>query len=276
MSDHPMTDHLSAAILNALADGELSAEELSSANEHLGSCASCTGSALYQTLLKAATARAGRRYFPPPHLLERLTHQKLHSAFKPGTQASLVAGTGIRTRRFPMLAWAAAAAVLLVSVTVILVQRNLQRTAMVASANAALVTEVCDQHIATLADSLPPQVLSSDKHTVKPWFQGRIPFSFNLPESLPRETKLDGANLSYLRNQPVAQLLYSVGKHRVSVFVTRRPARAAAPVAEHSGFHVVTFTSDDLEVIAVSDVEEARLSELVNAIGQAQTGSSKP
>jgi anti-sigma factor RsiW len=135
------------------------------------------------------------------------------------------------------------------------------------------VTEVFDQHMATLAGSLPPQVVSTDRHTVKPWFQGKLPFSFNLPESLPRDTTLEGANLSYLHNQPVAQLLYSIGKHRVSVFLQERSGAASADEAqtEHSGFHVMDFSTGDLEGVAVSDVDPARLAELVSAVRQAQT-----
>ena len=67
-----MTDHLSNAILNALADGELSLDQLASANEHLAACTSCTSKALYQTLLKSATTKAGQRYALPPQLQDRL------------------------------------------------------------------------------------------------------------------------------------------------------------------------------------------------------------
>ena len=103
----------------------------------------------------------------------------------------------------------------------------------------------------------------------------KIPFSFNLPDDLSAGTILDGANLTYLHNQPVAQLLYSIGKHRVSVFVTRRSGafRVADFAAEHSGFHVRSFSTDDLDVIAVSDVDPARLSDLVSAIEKAQAGN---
>jgi anti-sigma factor RsiW len=100
---------------------------------------------------------------------------------------------------FGMLGWAAA--VLLLAFACQLV-RSTQRAlkGMIASAeHAALVTEVFDQHVATLAANLPPQVISTDRHTVKPWFQGKIPFSFNLPEGLPSDTTLDGANLTYLQ-----------------------------------------------------------------------------
>jgi anti-sigma factor RsiW len=115
-------------------------------------------------------------------------------------------------------------------------------------------------------------VLSSDRHTVKPWFQGKLPFSFNLPENLPRDTTLDGANLTYLRGQPVAQLLYSIGKHRISVFVQQRHGTGSGHelTTAHSGFQVIDFDANGLEVAAVSDVDPARLAELVSAIRGAQ------
>ena len=149
------------------------------------------------------------------------------------------------------------------------------RQAEVASAvQSAQITEVCDLHIATLAASQDPQVISSDRHTVKPWFQGKLPFSFNLPENLPSDTKLDGANLTYLHNQPVAQLLYHVGRHRVSVFVTqRRNGEGVGEFqSEHSGFRVVNAGVGDLDLVAVSDVDPARLMELVGIIKGVQAG----
>jgi anti-sigma factor RsiW len=173
---------------------------------------------------------------------------------------------------FRSFEWAAAVALLLVCVSLFMIGRNAPRN----SADfAGLVTEACDQHIAALAATSPPEVISSDRHTVKPWFQGKIPFSFNLPQNLPADTMLDGANLAYLHNQPTAQLLYSIGKHRVSVFVQQRDSATAEKnlSADHSGFHVTGFRTNDLEVVAVSDVDPARLSDLVSRIEQVQTDS---
>ena len=264
-----MSDHLSPSMLSGLADGELSADQLAVANEHLAGCPACTSNALYQSLLKSATAKVGQRYTPPAQLQERLTRLASSRLEAPGT------GIG---HRYPQQwrfgwGWVAAAALLLVSASTMLVQRATRKTELASAEHAALVTEVFDQHVATLAGSLPPQVVSTDRHTVKPWFQGKLPFSFNLPESLPRDTTLDGANLTYLHNQPVAQLLYSIGKHRVSVFVREKPGAAGADEApaEHAGFHVMDFSTDDLEGVAVSDVDPARLAELVSAIRGAQS-----
>ncbi len=272
-----MTSHLSHVTLSALADGELSMEELASANEHLAGCPACTSQALSETLLKSATARAGQRYAPPPQLQRRIA--KLASRPGPtpsasGTRSASSARTSVWS--FGSLGWLAAAAVLLVTVSIGVLQQRITSSRRAADTYAALVTEVCDQHIATLAAGPAPQVISTDRHTVKPWFQGKLPFSFNLPENLPANTTLDGANLSYLGNQPVAQLLYSIGKHRVSVFVRERSTSSdVKPLqAEHSGFHVAGFDTDDLEGIAVSDVDPARLRELVAAIRHAQSGAS--
>jgi anti-sigma factor RsiW len=158
-----------------------------------------------------------------------------------------------------------------------LFQRAAQRAETASGENAALVTEVFDQHVATLAGNMAPQVVSTDRHTVKPWFQGKIPFSFNLPQALPSDTTLDGANLTYLRDQPVAQLLYSIGKHRVSVFLRQRSSQTEVneSLTERSGFHVMGFSTNDLEAVAVSDVDPVRLAELVGAIKHAQTGDQQ-
>ena len=135
-----------------------------------------------------------------------------------------------------------------------------------------------DQHIAALAANSPPEVLSSDRHTVKPWFQGKLPFSFNLPENLPADTKLEGADLTYIHGQPAAQLIYSIGKHRVSVFITQRTDmnEVFGPPRDHAGFHVAGFNTGDLDAIAVSDVDPGRLSGLVGQIFQAQAGITSP
>ncbi len=273
-----MTSHLSPEMLAALADGELQTQELVSVQEHLAACAMCTSSALAHTLLKFATARAGQRYAPPPDLTALLSRQIAREATNPQTPpgpAPLRFASG-----FGALGWAAAA-VLLVAVTVsgswLLVERNASQKMALASTDNALVSEVFDQHVATLAAAGPPQVVSSDNHTVKPWFQGRLPFAFNLPENLPAGMALDGANLTYLRDQPVAQLLFSIGRHRVSVFVMKKAGNAVTGdlPPEHSGFHVMGFSSGSLEGIAISDVNPARLAELVASLAQAQNKSTK-
>ena len=69
-----MTSHLSPDLLNSLADGELSSTELAGANEHLSKCPACTSSALFQSLLKSATAKASLRYAPTSDFQHRIAN----------------------------------------------------------------------------------------------------------------------------------------------------------------------------------------------------------
>jgi len=271
-----MTAHLSTETLSALADGELQARELAAVQDHLAGCAACTRNALAQSLLKSATVRSARRYAPPPQLIERLSRQ----AANPQAANSSSLGLSFRTPTLSsaVLGWGVAA-LLLVSLTTFvtrfMVERDTRQKSAMASADDGFISEVFDQHVAALAAAMPPQVLSSDNHTVKPWFQGKLPFAFNLPEALPSGIVLDGANLTYLHDQPAAQLLFSIGRHRVSVFVAEKTGNTALGKlpAEHSGFHVMSFSTGDIEMIAISDVNPTRLADLVRALEQAQNGT---
>jgi len=274
-----MTHHLSPEILNALIDGELTGDQLASANLHLAACPTCTSSALQQSLLKFATVKAGQRYPVPSHLYNRLAglaSQERSQSEVPASRTAPHAQSG-PSWGLGSLGWAAAVVLLLASLSLMLFQRAIQRAQTASAEHAALVTEVFDQHVATLAANMAPQVISTDRHTVKPWFQGKIPFSFNLPQTLPSDTTLDGANLTYLSNQPVAQLLYSIGKHRVSIFLRQNSSARESSVhaTERSGFHVVEFKTNDLEVVAVSDVDPTRLAELTSALKSAQSGNTQ-
>lgn len=262
-----MSGHLSSEVLMRLTDAELAVGEMQPVMEHLRGCPECTTHALEQALLKKSVAAAGRRYALPEGMQERLANVARLRVERPAVERKSVSVWG--------RAWAgwAVAAMLLAGAGGLGWMQNIAAREQVAQAeSAALVAEVSDTHIAALAGNQAPEVVSSDRHTVKPWFQGKLPFTFNLPEGLPEDTRLEGADLVYLRGQPAAQLLYRVGQHRVSVFVQAQKAAASAQVAmlEHAGFHVARFGTRELDVVAVSDVEEARLRDLMERIEQVQ------
>jgi anti-sigma factor RsiW len=246
-----MMEHLSDESMSALADGELSSQEMATATAHLASCPECTTDALARMMLKQTAAQAGHRYTLPDDLRSRLK--------RPGSA---------KTRR-AQGAWDgwAVAAVLFVS---LLGAGWLRYGSSSVASSMNLATEMTDQHVATMAASAGPEVLSSDRHTVKPWFQGKIPFSFNVPEALPEGATLDGANLTYIGRRPVAQLLYSVGKHRASVFVMEKAATREVATSEVSGFHIVASQVGGLDIVAVSDVELSKLQALTSVIDEAQ------
>ena len=251
-------EHLNPETLSAFIDGELPDGEQAAIQQHLAGCHACALAVLSATELKVATARAGRRFAPPPETLARLT---AHLHREPRGSA--------RIHSMRRAAWASLAAAMLLAVSLI-GWRQLHETN-------TLAAELLDQHLATLSSAATPQVISTDRHTVKPWFQGRLPFSFNLPDArtLPPDTTLKGADLAYLKGQPAALLLFTIHKHQVSVFLTQRsgdPNLVSLP-GVRSGFTIHSAATHDLQIVAVSDVNPADLDALVATLLQAQSPS---
>ena len=275
MNQTTPTNHLGPDQLNAFIDGEVHPAEQHGIEQHLTTCHACTLRVLSATQLKAATARAGQRFAPSPDALARLTAQLHAQGAKPEQRPQTNQQPQEETKRaariysMPSLrpaAWAALAAAILLTIS-LLGWRQFHQTN-------ALAAELLDQHLATLSTAATPQIISTDRHTVKPWFQGRLTFSFNLPDAtaLPPDTTLKGADLTYLNNQPAALLLFTIHKHEVSIFLTQRstgPTLATLPNTR-AGFTLRTATTQDLRIVAVSDVNPAEVDNLLAALVHAQ------
>jgi anti-sigma factor RsiW len=162
----------------------------------------------------------------------------------------------------PRLA-AAAVAIALVLVAIGLSRRHLQRDQALA--------ELADLHVATLASVNPVDVVSTDRHTVKPWFAGKLPFTFNLPELESSPFKLAGGRVTYFHQTPGAQLLFDVRKHQISVFIFEdrpetRDGITGSAIASKMAFTIETWAEGGLRFYVVSDASAAdvhALSELL-------------
>jgi anti-sigma factor RsiW len=193
--------------LDSYLDGEVPDQEMRSFDAHVRTCHSCSGDVLARVQMKRAIHAAGKRYTPSAEFRKRM-QRKL--AARP-------------QRRFsPGWMFAAAAALVLVAGTLTSVYQGTR------SGSDHVFSEIADLHVATLASSSPVDVISTDRHTVKPWFQGKIPFAFNLPELQNTEFSLLGGRMTYLDQTPGAHLIYDARKHHISVFVFQErslPAR---------------------------------------------------
>ncbi len=224
--------------LDAYLDGELAPAEARDVSVHMRGCAICAADALGRLQMKRSVAGAGKRYEPSAEFRAKVMKQV---AAKPrrGT------GWGWRIVVVPALT------VLIVSVAMSLyVQRDTARRQRVYS-------ELADMHVAALASATPVDVVSTDRHTVKPWFQGKIPFSFNLPELQGTEFTLLGGRVTYLDQTPGAQLIYQLRKHEISVFIfqDRGPETAASSGPMHAvSFKVQNWTQNGLRYFVVGDV----------------------
>jgi anti-sigma factor RsiW len=112
-------------------------------------------------------------------------------------------------------------------------------------------------------------VISTDRHTVKPWFQGKIPFAFNLPELQNSEFTLLGGRMTYLDQTPGAHLIYDVGKHHISVFVFQeRSFKLPASLSENSNsprnlpFNMETWSQGGLRYFVIGDASAADIDSL--------------
>jgi anti-sigma factor RsiW len=132
--------------------------------------------------------------------------------------------------------------------------------------------ELADLHVATLASANPVDVVSSDRHSVKPWFAGKIPFSFNLPEFQGSQFELVGGRVSYLEQSPGAQLLFRVRKHQISVFIFQAKALplgfASAGEMDARSFHLERWQRDGLQYFAISDAAPEDLRALSDLLGK--------
>jgi len=134
-------------------------------------------------------------------------------------------------------------------------------------------SELADLHVSALASATPVDVISTDRHTVKPWFQGKIPFSFNLPELQGTEFTLLGGRVTYLSQTPGAHLIYQVRKHEISVFIFQdRGDETASPASgpvHAMSFNEENWTQDGLRYFVVGDVAVADIEALSKLLREA-------
>jgi anti-sigma factor RsiW len=236
--------------LDTYLDGELPSEEMRAFDAHVHNCPSCSADALTRVQMQRTIQVAGKRFTPSAELRRRM-------------QQSIAAKP--RGGRFGF-AWITATAVIAILAVVALTatynERERVRTEQV-------YTEVADLHVATLASSSPVDVISTDRHTVKPWFQGKIPFAFDLPELQHSEFSLLGGRMTYLDQTPGAHLIYDVRKHHISVFVFQeRSLRLPGRMDENSfapkdlSFNVETWSRGGLRYFVIGDASAADIDSL--------------
>ena len=240
--------------LDRYVDGELDPAQASALSAHLRGCAACAADALERVQLKRSVQMAGKRYTASAELRKRITNTV-------AAKRRRGAGWYWKILAVPALA----VLVLSVAVNLYVGHEDARRQ--------RVYSELADLHVAALAGSTPVDVVSTDRHTVKPWFQGKIPFTFNLPELQGSEFTLLGGRVTYLAQTPGAQLIYQVRKHEISVFIFQdRGEGAGLPDGlEHpQSFNVQTWAQNGLRYFVVGDVgaEDIRaLSKLLRGAG---------
>lgn len=235
--------------LDGYLDGELPAGEARALAEHLRGCATCAADGLRRVQQKRAVQAAGQRFAPSP-------------AFRARLQKSMAPRRPLLGSRIWFAVLATAAAVLIAGALFLTLRRSQQQ----------LIGELVDQHVATLASANPVDVISTDRHTVKPWFAGKIPFTFNLPELEGSPFVLVGGRVSYLNQSPGAELIFRVRQHQISVFIfqDRELGKASGNETGQTAlsFQVRTWRHNGLRYFVIGDASAQdldKLSELMQA-----------
>jgi anti-sigma factor RsiW len=244
--------------LDAYADESCSPEEREGIETHLRACNACAIEVLNRVQAKRTIRAAASRYAPSAEFQRRV------EASLRGEKAGVRWGvrTANKGRLFAWLPqWAAvAAAMLLVVASGVFWTGHLRRE--------QALGQLVDLHIATTASSNPVDVISTDRHTVKPWFQGKLPYAFNLPELQGTPFKLIGGKLAYAQHTAGAQLLFELRKHEISVFIFQdqfqdQPGmRLPGGSVRAKGFSAESWSEGGLHYTIVGDAAAADLHQL--------------
>lgn len=126
-----------------------------------------------------------------------------------------------------------------------------------------LMDEAVSSHVRSLMGEHLNDVVSSDRHTVKPWFTGKLDFSPPVFDYAAQGFPLLGGRLDYLQHQTTAALSYGRNKHIINVFILPTP-EADKPHQSESirGFNVVSWQANHMRFVLVSDVEKSELETL--------------
>jgi len=260
-----MTHPSFEAQLDAYLDGELAADDARELETHLAQCPECARFRDARLELRAAIA-AGIPTFQAPAALR----ERVRVAVGQGASARARA-----PRRFDVRGWWRPLAL---AASLAVVALGSWRLALERAAGETLADQVLASHIRSLMPGHLTDVVSSDQHTVKPWFNGRLDFSPPVYDLSGRGYPLLGGRLDYVNGRTVAALVYGRRQHLINVFLwpaARGPAAAPATRMEQ-GYYLLHWTAADYTYWVVSDLGLAELRDFAQLVRQADSTAGAP
>jgi len=240
-------------LIHPYLDGELDVVRSLEVETHLKACQTCAQTYNELRSLHSAVSDTALRFEPPAALRNRIR--------------SAVRDEGETANRSSRVPWrwlipAVSGAVL------VIVALSLIALLSRPSTSDLMAQEIVSSHVRSLMEKHLTDVPSSDRHTVKPWFDGRLDFSPPVKDLASAGFNLVGGRLDYIGNRPVAALVYQHQQHYINVFVW--PSTGASDVPEKAvvrqGYNLISWTNAGMNFWAVSDLNLAELREFVQLL----------
>lgn len=254
-----MSCNLAETALHGYFDGELDAVRAAEFEAHLEHCPECVAALEVQESLRASMKRARLYEKAPPLLREQVlaeicadTQSQARTESRSVFPAVAISG--------PLWRWlAVAAAVLLAAYGGWLIFAGVHGNDYERNLSAAIV----DAHLRSLQPGHLADVISSDQHTVKPWFDGRLNFAPPVRDFADQGFPLRGGRLDIIQGRTVAALVYGRAKHVLNVFIWPAGGPDAAPRSgSRQGYNWIYWRNAGMEFWIVSDADPAALHQL--------------
>jgi anti-sigma factor RsiW len=243
----------------AFIDGEPDRAAAEAAERHIKGCAECQAFCLHAASLSDAIHASATRHVAPAALRRRvealLNEAERTDLAGPHRRGQVV---HVERRSFWFGAFSGAAAAGLAAAFAFV--------SLLAPTASTLADEVTAAHTRALMSGRTIAVGSSEHHTVKPWFAGRIALSPPVQDFAAEGFKLTGGRLDKVAGAPAAVLAYQHGPHEVDLFVWADRGSTLPASAVSRGYHVTFWRSRDLNFAAVSDTAAPELARFVQLV----------
>jgi anti-sigma factor RsiW len=252
-------------LMHAYLDAELDPSASLQFEQHVGDCPVC-GKALAEQQSIQSQMRADSLYYAAPEgLRERLRASwAAPASLSELPHESSQGQSRGAARRFPMR-WVAVAACVALCVSL---GFGLARVAFEGSRPDPLIQEVASAHIRSLQADHIVDVPSSDRHQVKPWFNGKLDFSPPTPDLEKEGFHLVGGRLDYVDGRPIAAIVYRRREHVINMFVWVKSGTDATDVRHETrqGYNLVHWSRDGMNFWLASDLNLTEMNELAQLL----------
>jgi mycothiol system anti-sigma-R factor len=251
------------SVAQAYLDGELDAVRSAEFERHLDTCKDCAKAVASWDTVRSAINSGGLREIAPASL-----RQRVHAATRPSQRASDAASP---RRANPYAAWLAIAAALVLAA--VLAFKFIPSRAP--GATQQLAAQVVDAHLRSLQPGHLMDVVSTDQHTVKPWFDGKLDFAPTVRDFADQGFPLQGGRLDVAGGRTVAALIYGRRKHVISVFIwpdtqpdSQKDSSQVPQTGSLQGYNWIEWHKAGMDNYAVSDTNPADLQQLQSLLTQ--------